>query len=98
MPKLALTFAALAAAATLACAPPALAQSGDAAIRLAQADVSIRVNTPSTQRTVVKKKVVVRPAVKSKTVVRTAGSNCRTVTVRKRVNNKTVISKTRRCS
>jgi hypothetical protein len=96
MTRFALTLATIATATLLASAPPALAQSSDAGFRVAQADVNIRVNTPSTTR----KKVIIkkRPAVRKKTVIRTTGRNCRTVTVRKRVGNRTVVSKTRRCS
>jgi hypothetical protein len=101
MTKLVFSLAALAAAAMLAATPPATAQSQTTtagAVRLAQADVNVRVATPTVRKRVVKKKVVVRPAVRSRTVVTTgAAPRCRTVTVRKRVNNRVVVSKVRRC-
>ena len=111
-------FAALAAATVMAA--PAAARPADpftsnvihsasSPIRLAQADVRVRIGTPATKKKVVKKKVIVRTPRKKRVIVRTPSTvrsrtvvvaprrKCRTVTVRKRVNGRTVIRKTRRC-
>ena len=90
MTRLALSLAALATAAVIS-APSAIAQSQAptaGVVRLAQADVNVRVTTPATRRRVVKKKVVVR----------STGRNCRTVTVRTRSAGRVVTRKVRRCS
>jgi hypothetical protein len=112
MTKLAATLAALATATFLAAAPATADNASQPAlgnIQLAQADVNVRIGT-TPSRTVVKKKVIVRkpvvkkrvivttPAVRSSAVVVAPGRNCRTVTTRKTVNGRVVVSKVRRCN
>jgi hypothetical protein len=110
MTKFGPQLAAVVTAALLAMAAPAIGlsedgprigtgASGGAGIRLAQADVTVRIGTAPAKRKVVKKRVVKKGAtVRSSTVVVTPRHKCRTVTVRKRVGGKVVVSKTRRCT
>jgi hypothetical protein len=93
--------------------PAASIHTGDAQLAQISAQAKKRVvkKRVVVKRTVVRRPaarrgaVVVRapavvgvPAVRTRRVVATAGRTCRTVTTRKRVGNRVVVSKTRRCS
>ncbi|MPZ59628.1 MAG: hypothetical protein GEU91_24805 [Rhizobiales bacterium] len=91
-------------------APAVSIHASDSHLRVAQASAQAKKRVV-VKRTVVvrkpaaRKRVVVRapavvgvPAVRTRRVVAASGRNCRTVTVRKRVGNRVVVSKTRRCN